>query len=251
MRNQSNLNITYAASKSLGLDPGYGSSAFGIVATQFVDGQIQIIYADQFERPDFNQMLNVVWNLTNYFHFTPENSQIYVDAANPSFIKSLKIQRGEREDYDQAIAEYKHIFPGYDWTTATDMFIVPVNFAQEHKKMLLHAKMLLEDKEDLVAINPKFDKLITSLRTAVEKGEGTLDTISSCLLKSAETMITLTLGLISTSLLRTSSRNSDLLATIHIPATPSFTKLIASSRPNPWEPPVINAYFLANLFICY
>jgi hypothetical protein len=26
-----------------------------------------------------------------------------------------------------------------------------------------------------VAINPKFDKLITSLRTAVEKGEGMLD----------------------------------------------------------------------------
>ncbi|MFZ0328079.1 MAG: hypothetical protein WBQ25_14500 [Nitrososphaeraceae archaeon] len=55
------------------------------------------------------------------------------------------------------------------------MFIIPVNFAQEHKKMLLHAKMLLEDKHGLVAINPKFDKLITSLRTAVEKGEGTLD----------------------------------------------------------------------------
>ena len=72
MRNQNNLNITYAARKSLGLDPGYGSSAFGVVATQFVDGQIQIIYADQFERPDFNQMLNVVWNLTNYFHFTPD-----------------------------------------------------------------------------------------------------------------------------------------------------------------------------------
>ena len=27
----------------------------------------------------------------------------------------------------------------------------------------------------LVAINPKFDKLITSLRTAVEKGDGTLE----------------------------------------------------------------------------
>ncbi len=55
------------------------------------------------------------------------------------------------------------------------MFIIPVSFAQEHKKMLLHAKMLLEDQRGLVAINPKFDKLITSLRTAVEKGEGTLD----------------------------------------------------------------------------
>jgi hypothetical protein len=39
---------------------------------------------------------------------------------------------------------------------------------------MMHAKMLLEDNYGL-AINPKFDKLITSLRTAVEKCEGTLD----------------------------------------------------------------------------
>ena len=41
--------------------------------------------------------------------------------------------------------------------------------------LLLHAKMLLEDIHGLVAINPKFDKLITSPRTAVDKGEGSLD----------------------------------------------------------------------------
>lgn len=35
--------------------------------------------------------------------------------------------------------------------------------------------MLLERDGGYVAINPKFDKLITSMRTAVEKGEGALD----------------------------------------------------------------------------
>jgi hypothetical protein len=35
--------------------------------------------------------------------------------------------------------------------------------------------MLLERDGGYVAIHPKFDKLITSLRTAVEKGEGMLD----------------------------------------------------------------------------
>ena len=42
---------------------------------------------------------------------------------------------------------------------------------------MTHAKMLLEDNHGLVAINPKFDKLITSSRTAVEKGEGTLENL--------------------------------------------------------------------------
>ena len=46
------------------------------------------------------------------------------------------------------------------------MKIVPVNFNSEHKAMLGHCKMILEDDRGKIAINPdKFDKLITSLRT--------------------------------------------------------------------------------------
>lgn len=45
----------------------------------------------------------------------------------------------------------------------------------EHKAMLGHVKMFFEREGGYIAINPKFDKLITSLRTAVEKGEGMLD----------------------------------------------------------------------------
>ena len=55
------------------------------------------------------------------------------------------------------------------------MDVVPVNFSMEHKSMLGNVKMLMERDGGYVAINPKFDKLITSLRTAVEKGEGMLD----------------------------------------------------------------------------
>jgi hypothetical protein len=49
------------------------------------------------------------------------------------------------------------------------MRIVPVNFNSEHKVMLG-----LEDEGGRIAINPKFDKLITALRTAVDN-DGTLD----------------------------------------------------------------------------
>jgi hypothetical protein len=56
-----------------------------------------------------------------------------------------------------------------------DMDVVPVNFSMEHKSMLGNVKVLMERDGGYVAINPKFDKLITSLRTTVEKGEGALD----------------------------------------------------------------------------
>jgi hypothetical protein len=55
------------------------------------------------------------------------------------------------------------------------MCIVPVNFAKEHKDMIAHYRNLMSS--GLVSIYPKegsFDKLITSLRTAVDN-EGTLD----------------------------------------------------------------------------
>ena len=41
--------------------------------------------------------------------------------------------------------------------------------------MLAHCKELMEYQTGYVVINPSYNKLITSLRTAVEKGEGSLD----------------------------------------------------------------------------
>ena len=41
--------------------------------------------------------------------------------------------------------------------------------------MLTHFKERLEYRNGQVAINPKFTKLITALRKAVENGEGMLD----------------------------------------------------------------------------
>jgi hypothetical protein len=151
--------------KSMGIDPGYGSSSFGIVITQFVDGQVQILYAEEFQRPDFNEMLSKVWDLLMEFG---SMNKIHIDGANPSFIKSLKIKLGEDPDYDRVIAGYKQIKS--DWKIG--MRVIPVNFNQEHKEMLGHCKMLLE--KGYIAINPGFDKLLTSLRTAAAE-ENTLD----------------------------------------------------------------------------
>ena len=141
----------------MGIDPAYGSSSFGIVVTQFLDGQVQIIHAEEYKRPDFNEMLERTWDLL----VKHSAQKIYIDGANPSFIKSLKMQWGERSDYENKKRE------DYHW-----MRVEPVNFNQQHKEMLGHCKMLLE--KGYIAINPVFDKLITSLRTAVAE-ENILD----------------------------------------------------------------------------
>ena len=113
-------------------------------------------------------MLSKIWSLMSEFELSKKNGKIYVDGANPSFIKSLKLQVGEDTDYDKKIAYYKA--QKCDWTQ--NMIVIPVNFSTEHKAMLGHAKVIFE--QGYISVNSKHDKLITSLRTAVEN-DGNLD----------------------------------------------------------------------------
>jgi hypothetical protein len=45
--------------------------------------------------------------------------------------------------------------------------------------MLAHCEAMMEYYNGRVAIDPKFKKLITSLRTAAENGEGMLDKVAT------------------------------------------------------------------------
>jgi hypothetical protein len=92
--NPDDFSPSYFTSISMGIDPAYGSSAFGIVVTQFVDDHIEILYAEEYHRPDYNEMLSVVYVLMTKYNV----DKVYIDGANPSFIKSLKLQIGEEPD---------------------------------------------------------------------------------------------------------------------------------------------------------
>jgi hypothetical protein len=145
-------------SRSMGIDPAYGSSAFDIVVTQFVDNHVQILHAEEYHRPDYNEMLSTVYSLMSKYNV----DQVYIDGANPSFIRSLKLQIGEDPDYDKVIARYRAEKLGdNNWSQGQGMRIVPVNFNSEHKAMLGHCKMILEHDGGRIAIDPdRFDKLI-------------------------------------------------------------------------------------------
>jgi hypothetical protein len=80
------------AKKTVGVDAGFGSSNFAIVVTQFVDGKIQIIFAEEYERPNFAAMINRIWEIKQKCGYI---SNIYVDAANPEVWESLKREFNE------------------------------------------------------------------------------------------------------------------------------------------------------------
>jgi hypothetical protein len=72
---------------------------------------------------DYNEMLSVVYGFISKYQV----DSVYIDGANPSFIKSLKLQIGEDADYDRVIARYRSEGLADNW--AEHMKIVPVNFS--------------------------------------------------------------------------------------------------------------------------
>jgi hypothetical protein len=80
----------------MGIDPGWGVSSFGIVILYFVDGLIRVTYADEYSKADHNEMLSVVWDLIQKYNVI----KVLIDASAPSFIRALKLEWGERTDYE-------------------------------------------------------------------------------------------------------------------------------------------------------
>lgn len=151
--------LPYGISTCMGVDPGFGSSNFGICITAFVDGKARVLFADEFERPSDGEMIPIIWDLIQHYNC----SKVYVDNSRPSIVKGIKLQWGERSDYENVDRE---LYPF--------MKVEPIAFGhqQEHKAMLSWAKTMVE--RNWVAIDKRFVKLLDSLRTATEQ-EGTLD----------------------------------------------------------------------------
>ena len=154
--------LNYYASTSMGIDCGFGSSHVRHCSNKTIDGKIQVVFADEFERPDYNEMLYKVLDLRSRYQI----NKIFVDGANPEFIRSLKKEICELHPHlHRTSEEYRRPLEIY-------MDVIPVPFVTEHKHMITRCKMILEKGQ--FEVHPKFEKLIISLRTAIEE-EGVLD----------------------------------------------------------------------------
>ena len=145
---------------SLGVDPAFGSSAFGLVLTEHLqeEDKIIVLYAEQFENhPDPNDMINRIFDIHRQYF----NLHIFVDSAARGFITSLKIAFNENPNYERV----EDVLPGNNK-------VIPVAFSTTHKQMISHLAQLFND--EYMAVPEKFDKLIVSLKTAVVN-EYTLD----------------------------------------------------------------------------
>ena len=149
--------ISYESPKCISVDPAFGgSSKFAIIVSQFMDGRIQILYADEFDRPEPHDMEQLVLDLAykyRLFEGTTQNGQIIVDGANVSLIKSLKHKLNEYVHYEKEKPE------DYQFKR-----VRPVNFSTTHIQMLTNMQQLIS--KGYVAIDERFEELLDQLRVA-------------------------------------------------------------------------------------
>jgi len=158
--------INHACPIAMGIDPGFGSSKFGFCILMLEDDIIKVVYAKEFERPSYEDMLSLAVQLRG----TYKPQKIYVDGAKPDFIKSLKVQVREPSDYDRIIAQATHDKVDIEYR----MKVVPINFNEYGKELLGRAQNVVS--KGWFAVSPITHKeLVTQMRMARAKENGNLD----------------------------------------------------------------------------
>ena len=151
---------------SCGIDPGFGSSKFAITILQLEDNILRVMYAKEFEKASYEQMLFEVSRLKTIYR----PGKIYVDGSKPDFIKSLKSMFNEQQDYDKVIERAKHDKIPYE----KRMFVIPISF-NEHGRLLLGRFQQFVSKGWFTISNIEHKELVTQMRMARFKDNGNLD----------------------------------------------------------------------------
>ena len=122
--------------RSMGIDVAWGdTSKFAIVITQYRNSKVEIFYAESFDKPLMNEIINHIMQLKQRHHCT----RLYVDGANPEVIRELKRRIGEYTEYHDFTEEQIWAFRNSSWQ------IIPVNFQKRHKDMLQWAYTLMSE----------------------------------------------------------------------------------------------------------
>lgn len=165
--------------KYMAVDQGYSTSKFAIIVAEMnrYDNPnhkfIKILHCEEMQSPLFENARDRVLELRKKYGNV---QNIAFDATSrQEFGMSLKSVIGEmsywpkvKEKMDESKKK------GYD--IAKRMFVVPIIFTTESKLLMSeHTRQILDDSRQLVAINPKFTNLITSLKGAIFDDRGLLD----------------------------------------------------------------------------
>ena len=151
--------------KYMGIDPGLGSSKFGITVTQSrpVDKIVEVIYAEEFSTSDIDRMAKKIIRLFHFFGI----QRIYADASNAGLIDKLKkdLSDKEHDKSNKKFTDFKEI-----WRNGE--IVNPISFKRYAMEMIQHSQRILT-KGRIAIDGQKFHELISQIRSATIVNEAT------------------------------------------------------------------------------
>ena len=176
--NQSNWNTGVSVNTNLAIDPAYGStSKYGIVMTQYLDGKIVVIYAHEYTKPNYSDMISEIFRLSRLVG-DDGVSNIIVDSSAPEVINSIRREFRKDQYSEQYLKDIAANCKKWNIPITNKLFVVPKSFSTEGRSMLQHAVNILDLPEGVIAIPSKYQDLIVGLRTATAE-EWKLDKVNS------------------------------------------------------------------------
>jgi hypothetical protein len=151
--NTDKIPVSLYTLKSVGVDFGFSSSSTALVTLEHIKIDrdiIRVVDSHLIDKGDPNSIVDLCWDIWSRHGFM--NTVYFCDGSNRAMINSLKIRWDESLDWETSD------------TSPELMTIIPVNFNTEHKTMLANLHVVIS--KGYLAIDPKYDKLLTSLRTA-------------------------------------------------------------------------------------
>ena len=161
--------------KIITVDQGYSTSKFVILVAEWNRDlrQIRILHGEEWQSPLFEFALDRVLELRKRYGNV---LNIFYDATSRNeFGMALKTKIGELSYWPKVKQKMEESIRR-NIPIEKRMIVVPVIFSTESKlQMSSKLQQILDDSRGIIAIPPKFDKLIASLKSAVFDERGILD----------------------------------------------------------------------------
>jgi len=162
--------------KYMAVDIGFESSKFAIVVAEWdrANTCLRVLHSEELQSPLFEEAINHILALRKQFGNVVN---IAIDATNrQEFCTALKIKVRDFPFRWNQVKEKIQDCKLRNMDIEKRMIVVPIIFNTESKLVMSqHTQQLLDNSKRLVAISPRHDKLITSLKGAVFDDQGKLD----------------------------------------------------------------------------
>jgi hypothetical protein len=171
--------VSRHTSKSMGIDPSWGSSKFGITKIEHIkyaqdesfNNTKRVYYSKGFEREHYETMVDLCYN----FIKNDGINYIFIDGSQVEFIRSLKSRIGEDINFEALVERAKK----FNTPLHNYMNIIPVLNQVSGKKLVDAGKHWMGQSKTIAIDEQEAPELISQMRSAKQKDNGMLDKTST------------------------------------------------------------------------